>query len=147
MSAMAISKESIPIKVTDAFTTVELISSVLNICPQRREFGFILSREARLDLLLERRNYTDEKFVGVVVGTGIDRFLDELVQFIRKLNGYLGHDGWIVSNQARFVEGLNQRSESSSLTCCSRWRSAVSMASLACGSRRALTVAMHVPSL
>ena len=45
MSAMAISKESIPIKVTDAFTTVELIRSVLHIGLQRCDLGFLFSRE------------------------------------------------------------------------------------------------------
>jgi hypothetical protein len=46
MSAMAVSQKSIPIKIADAFTTVELIRSMLHIGPQRRELGFLLSREA-----------------------------------------------------------------------------------------------------
>ena len=45
MSAMAVSQKSIPVKIADAFTTVELIRSVLHIGLQRCDLGFLFSRE------------------------------------------------------------------------------------------------------
>jgi hypothetical protein len=62
---------------------------------------------------------------------GLNRLVHKLCELVWELNGDLGHDDWIVSNRVGFVEGLDQRSESSSLTCCSSWRRAVSISSLA----------------
>ncbi len=145
ISAVALGEKLIPVHLA-AFASVELVNADLNVTAETFELHLISFTETFFDLILIHRDDADEEFVRIVKTTGTNRLIHELGEFVWELNGYLGHDVMIVSSHTRFVEWLNQRSESSSLTCWVSWRSASSMASLAPGSRLARREAMQFPS-
>ena len=108
-----------------AFASVELVNADLNVTAETFELHLISFTETFFDLILIHRDDADEEFVRIVKTTGTNRLIHELGEFVWELNGYLGHDVWIVSNGVRVVEVVMSqricvvahRSESSSRTC------------------------------
>lgn len=92
VNPMPLGQKSVVVEISNSFAAVELIGGVLDVASQCSELLLFLLSQLHVRLLLQIVEHACEKFIGIVVSTGLNLAFHKLVEFVGNLDGDLGHD-------------------------------------------------------